>query len=367
MSGGPPSKRAKLEENAAAATTTCCSTLDEAMRSAHLHCLQSHLTENTAASTFDGYTVWLHADTRTGSVSCTDCLKMLPQVWLQRCNSPWVWHRDLEPLIRAGCMPCVKQVFSSINSSQQQPFLKQAARIIVREDGTLVEEIYSMATAESSEKCEPYNYLGIYFVTELLNEAVFAHLVPASKQQSAAAPERQFDFVAVLITKLVAASAELTVVLKAALSAMLEVGCAAGIRWLRQQYCTAKNRADVIDSALLQLHERSKYRNVDVAPLSAAGLEAMLEAGEADRVLNVHGMWWRTKDEWLARRGPIDHHDAQCCASARVIMAAAGTGAESLLVGTSGDGLLCDAIRSNNTQQLAVLLSDTAPTSCANC
>jgi hypothetical protein len=232
-------------------------------------------------------------------------------------------------------------------------------RIIVREDSTLVAEIYSMATAESSEMCERYNSLGIHFVTELLNEAVFAHLMPASMQQSAAAPERQFDFVADLITKLVAASAELTVVLKAALSAMLEVGCAAGIRWLRQQYCTTENTADVIDSALLQLHERSKYRNVDVVPLSAASLEALLADGEADRVLTVHSIWWRTKDEWLARRGPIDHHDAHCCESARVILAAAGTGAESLLVGTSWGGLLRDAISTGNSQQLAVLLSDT--------
>jgi hypothetical protein len=82
--------------------------------------MQSNLTEDTAASTFDGYMIWLHADTRKGSVSCTDCLKMLPQVWLQRRNGPWVWHRDLEPLIKAGCMPCVKQLFLSTVASDQE-------------------------------------------------------------------------------------------------------------------------------------------------------------------------------------------------------------------------------------------------------
>jgi hypothetical protein len=70
-------------------------------------------------------------------------------------------------------------------------------------------------------------------------------------------------------------------------------------------------------------------------------------------------MWWRAKDEWLARRGPSEKH-AQCTESAKVLMAAAGTGCEALLVGESGDGLLAYVLNSSNVQQLAVLLSDRA-------
>jgi hypothetical protein len=247
-----------------------------------------------------------------------------------------------------------------MGSSQQRDFLKHAARLVVRESSVLVAEIYSIAS-DSSDTLMPQ-----HFVDVLFTEAAYAHLMPARKQQPATAVpavnETVLGFVADLITKLVATSAVLTDVLTAALTAMIEVSCADGIRWLRQQYCTTENTAAVIDGALQQLQAHDRYRNLDVAPLSAASLEALLEAGEADRVLNLHSMWWRTKDEWLARRGPIDHHDAQCCESARMSLAAAGAGTESLLVGTSGDGLLRDAMRSSNAQQLAVLLSNTTLT-----
>jgi hypothetical protein len=331
MCDEPQHKRAKLS-NETPAAETCCRTLDEAMVAAHSSCLQSHLAaQEPDGSIFDGYMVWLHAESRRGNVSCTDCLQLVPQVWL--CSS-WPCCRDLEALIRAGCDSCLKHLFSTMDSSQQRDLLKHAARIVVREGSALVAEIYSIAS-DSSDTLMPQ-----HFVDVLLTEAAYAHLMPARKQQPATAVsavnERQFDSVADLITKLVATSAVLTDVLTAALTAMIEVSCADGIRWLRQQYCTTANTAAVIDGALQQLQTHDRYRNLDVAPLSAASLEALLEAGEADRVLNVHSMWCRTKDEWLARRGPIDHHDAQCCESARMILAAAGAGTESLLVGTSG-------------------------------
>jgi hypothetical protein len=329
------------------------------MVAAHPNCLQSLLAAQMPyGDNFRGYIVWLHAESRRGTISCTECVQVLPQVWLRR---PWPWYslRELEALIRARCNSCLKYLFNTSGNNQQQDFLRHAARILVREDSELVAEIYSIASdsSEDSDMLMPQQFVQILFI-----EAAYAHLMPALKQQptTAVSPanKRQIDFVADLISKLVAASADLTVILSAALSAMIEVSCADGIRWLRQQYCTTENTADVIDSALQQVHERSKHRYRDVAPLSAASLKALLEAGEADRVLTVDSMWWRTKDEWLARRGPIKYH-VQCCETAKVIMAAAGTGAETLLVGALGCGLLYDAIRSSNAEQLAVLLSRT--------
>jgi hypothetical protein len=355
MCDKPQYKRAKLSDETPAAET-CCRTLDEAMVATHPSCLQSHLAaQEPGDDTFNGYMVWLHAESRRGNISCTECVKVSPQVWLR---SPWPWYRDLEALIRAGCSSCVKYLISTMGSTQQRDFLKHTARIVVRGGSMLVAEIYSIAS-DSSDGLVPQN-----FVKVLFTEAAYAHLMPAQKQQPATAVtvnEMRFDFVADLITKLVAASADLTDVLTAALTAMLEVSCADGIRWLRQQYCTTENTAAVIDGALRQCQAHDRYRNLDVAPLSADSLEALLEAGEADRVLRVDSMWWQSRHEWLARRGPIEHHE-QCCESAQVIMSAAGAGAESLLVGAPGDGLLYDAIRTSNEQQLTVLLSDTALT-----
>jgi hypothetical protein len=219
--------------------------------------------------------------------------------------------------------------------------------------------MYSMA-ADSSDRAVPQ-----ICIQTLFNEAAYVHLMPARKQQKGTQSllhlTSQLHCIADLITKLVAASADLFSVHTAALSALLEVSNADGVRWFRQQYCTTENTAAVIDRALQLLYGHNLYRNVDVAPLSADSLEALLADGEADRVLNVHSTWWRAKHEWLARRGSIAHHE-QCCESAQVIMAAAGTGAEALLVGASGDGLLRDAVHSSNVQQLSVLLSDTALT-----
>eukprot|EP00953_Heterococcus_sp_UTEX-ZZ885_P005624 3500-Heterococcus_DN1.PRE.1 len=299
--------------------------------------------------------VWIHAESRRGHVSCTDCLKVLPQVWLRR---PWPWCRDLEAVIMAGCSSCVKHLFSTMHSSQQRRLLKHAARIAVREGSVLVAEIYSIAAA-SSDMLMPQRIMKIFFT-----EAACVHLMSAQKQQPATAVPSvnggQFNFVAKMIIKLVAASAHLTDALTAAMSAMLEVSCADGIRWLRQEYCTTGNTAAVIDGALQQLQAHNIYDSFDVTPLSAS-LEALLEDGdgEVERLLNVYSMWWCTKHKCLARRGSIEH-DAQCCEVAKVVMTAAGTSTEALLVGILGDGLLYDAIDNSNAQQLAVLLCDTA-------
>eukprot|EP00953_Heterococcus_sp_UTEX-ZZ885_P005627 3501-Heterococcus_DN1.PRE.1 len=355
MRDEPQHKRAKLSDEAPAAKT-CCRTLDEAMVAAHPGCLQSQLAAHTPDDdTFDGYMVWIHAESRRGHVSCTECVQVLPHVWL---CSPWPCCRDLEALIRAGCSSCVKHLFSTMGSSQQRDFLKHAARLVVREGSVLVAEIYCIAS-DSSDMLMPQ-----HFVDKVFTEAAYAHLMPARKQQPgtavSAVNETQLDFVADLITKLVAASAVLTDVLTAALTAMLEVSCADGIRWLRQQYCTTENTAAVIDGALQQLQAHNIYDSFDVTPLSAS-LEALLEDGdgEVERLLNVYSMWWCTKHKCLARRGSIEH-DAQCCEVAKVVMTAAGTSTEALLVGILGDGLLYDAIDNSNAQQLAVLLCDTA-------
>jgi hypothetical protein len=341
------------------AAETCCSTLDEAMRQVHPSCLQSHLRSDTSAGVFDGYMVWLHADCRNSSVSCTDCLRVcaMSQVWQQYRSGPWAWRRDLEALIRARCSSCIEYLFSTVDRREQRDFLRLAAHTAVREGNVLVAEMFKMVVQNS----ERHLYLEYHVLREVFQAAAYAHLIPASKQQSATVSDRQFDCVADLITQLLAASADLIVVLAAALGSMLEVSCADGIRWLRQQYCTAENTEAVVDRALQHLCAHDRYRNLDVAPLSTASLQALLEAGEADRALNLYSMWWRTKDEWLARRGPVEHH-AQCCESARVIMDAAGSSAEALLVGVSGDGLLCDALHSSNAQQLAALLSNSALT-----
>jgi hypothetical protein len=364
MCDEPHHKRAKLSDDNAAAETTCCSTLEEAMRLAHPGCLQSHLPLDTPADTFDGYVVWLHAGTGSSSVSCTDCLKVLPQVW-HRSGHP-ARRRDIEALIGAGCIACVKVLFSNLVSSDQRYLLKQAARTFGKGNMKMVAEIYEMAV-ESSEKLKPHDCLASLFMKAVFNEAAYTHLLPARNQQSATAvPEfdKQFDFMADLITMLVTASAELTAVLAAALAAMLEVSCTDGIRWLRQQYCTTENTTEVIDSALQQLSTHDRCYSLDVAPLSAASLEALLEAGGAGRALSVYSVWVRTErtiSKWLAQRGPIENH-AQLCDSLRVIMAAAGAGAEALLVGASGHNLLASAVHSYDAQKLAVLLSNTALT-----
>jgi hypothetical protein len=107
-----------------------------------------------------------------------------------------------------------------MGSSQQRGFLKHAARLVVREGSVLVAEIYSIA-ADNSDRLMPQ-----HFVDMLLTEAAYAHFMPARKQQPAApvsaVNERQFDSVADLITKLVAATAVLTEVVTAALTAMLK-------------------------------------------------------------------------------------------------------------------------------------------------
>eukprot|EP00953_Heterococcus_sp_UTEX-ZZ885_P008306 4988-Heterococcus_DN1.PRE.1 len=271
--------------------------------------------------------------------------------WMQRRCGPWSWWNDLEALIRARCSACLHYLFSTLDSQQQQRFLEQAARTVVREGCVLVGDIYSMAADSFKRRL---------FVQKVFDEVVCAHFGSARKQQSVAAPvaeEQHFHCVADLIAGFVAASADLTAVLAAALSAMLEASCADGIRWLRQQYCTSASTAAVIDSALKHVHySLGAQRNLHAGPFSAASLEALLEAGEADCCLRADSMLWLAKDEWLARRGPSEQH----AESAKVLMAAAGAGCEALLVGESGDGLLACALNSSNAQQLAVLLSDTA-------
>jgi hypothetical protein len=125
-------KRAKLADEKLALETSCrCNSLEQALLAAHPGCLRSHLTLEAPDSTFDNYIVWLHADSR--SVSCTDCLKVMAVSWMQRRCGPWSWWNDLEALIRARCSACLHYLFITLDSQQQQRFLEQAARTVVRE------------------------------------------------------------------------------------------------------------------------------------------------------------------------------------------------------------------------------------------
>jgi hypothetical protein len=169
-------KRAKLADEKLAPKTSCrCNTLEEALLAAHTSCLQSHVAAETPDSTFDNYIVWLHAESR--SVSCTDCLTVLPLSWMQRSCSPWSWWSDLEALIRANCSSCLSFLFRSLDSHQQQRFLEQAARTVVREGGVLV--IYSIADSFQRR---------LFVQKKVFDEAICAHFAPARKQQSVTAP-----------------------------------------------------------------------------------------------------------------------------------------------------------------------------------
>jgi hypothetical protein len=142
MCDEPDVKRAKLsDESAAAAAETCCSTLDEAMRLAHPGCLRTHLTQETPDSTFGGYIVWLHAECRRSNVSCTDCVKALPQLWLKDVKK---WHRVLAALVDSGCVGCLTFLFSTIETDSQWDFMRCAAAGVSAE-GSMIPELYRIA------------------------------------------------------------------------------------------------------------------------------------------------------------------------------------------------------------------------------
>jgi hypothetical protein len=157
-------------------------------------------------------------------------------------------------------------------------------------------------------------------------------------------------------------------ILAAALNAFLEVSCAEGVRWFRQRYCTAENRAVVLHKTLKMNYRRVSRSTDSAAPLSTAALEALLESGAVALVLNL-------------KTGPLDTHDyvhllwnlvieggaegqsaarqAQRQASARVLLAAAGSAREALLMPQQRcSSILCTAIELRDAELLTLLLSD---------
>jgi hypothetical protein len=163
-----------------------------------------------------------------------------------------------------------------------------------------------------------------------------------------------------------------TDILAAALTAFLEVSCAEGIRWLRQQYCAAENTANVLHSALRELFTGYDCNAAQAVPLTAAALEVLLEAGAVAQLVRLDGVqggdaglayfyvtaWWRLVTEGCTTQAS-PKRQAQCRAAAKVLLAAVEPShREALLMPDCyGRSIVITALELRDAELLALLLS----------
>jgi hypothetical protein len=175
------------------------------MRLAHPACLQLQLTLATSLNELDGYIVWLHAAARHSDVCCTDCVKMLPQLWLNEVKD---WHRDLTAVVDAGCTGCMAYLFNAIETGKQWHFMRSAAAVVLRAKSLVaLRELYAIAAsstvdAEFRQSGTIHKYNGyaatmrLWCVQEVLSSAIYDHMQAVKQQQPALKALAEFQRVA---------------------------------------------------------------------------------------------------------------------------------------------------------------------------
>lgn len=230
-------KRPKLNADAAPSACSSCESLEVAMRAQHPGCILKHKTAAAAVDEHElsDYVGWLHDPVFTEHSQCHACFSAMLEAKL----TIQIKDCDLEVVMKARCLPCLRLALSSCKSAINLKLFLHSAGSIAAEGIAAVRDMLTLLL-EYDRQTD-----AMYFMQEVWLTSCRLH----AKSSTVKTPA-DLLCIAHLVLACLTAGAAASTVYSTALQALVRYNCIGGIERVVQQYCTPADRVQHLTTAL---------------------------------------------------------------------------------------------------------------------